>query len=45
MDGALIVGLPDAGFTLEPRPPHPLCGCLWPETGGGKAPRAKLAGA
>jgi hypothetical protein len=45
MDGAFIVGLPDAGFTLEPRPPHPLCGCLWPETGSGKAPRAKLAGA
>lgn len=41
MDGALIVGLPDAGVRREPRPPHPLCGCLWPETGRGSAPRER----
>jgi bacteriocin biosynthesis cyclodehydratase domain-containing protein len=44
MDGALVVGLPDAGMTWEPRPPHPLCGCLWPETGTGRAPRPSQAG-
>jgi bacteriocin biosynthesis cyclodehydratase domain-containing protein len=41
MDAALIVTLPDAGIRREARPPHPLCGCLWPETGSGGAPRSR----
>lgn len=41
LEGALVVRLPDAGVTWESRPPHPLCGCLWPETGAGVAPRAR----
>lgn len=41
VDGALIVRMPDADVVREPRPPHPLCGCLWPETGAGVAPRAR----
>lgn len=43
MDGALIVGLPDADIRREARPAHPLCGCLWPETGSGVA-RGRRAG-
>lgn len=39
MDAALIVSLPDAGFHREARPPHPLCGCRWPETGRGTGAR------
>lgn len=37
MGGAIVVSLPDATVDLEPRPAHPLCGCLWPETGRGTA--------
>lgn len=43
INAALIVGLPDAAIDFESRPPHPLCGCLWPETGSGSA-RRRLAG-
>ena len=43
MNAALIIGLPDAAVEVESRPPLPLCGCLWPETGGGQA-RRRLAG-
>ena len=43
INAALIVTLPDAAAELESRPPHPLCGCLWPETGSG-GPRHRRAG-
>ena len=43
INAALIVGLPDPAIDFESRPPHPLCGCLWPETGSGSA-RRRLAG-
>lgn len=43
INAALIIGLPEAAVDVESRPPHPLCGCLWPETGSGK-PRRRLAG-
>lgn len=36
MDGAFVVALPEASISWEPRPAHPLCGCLWPETGSGR---------
>ena len=39
LDAALIVSMPAAEVSREHRPPHPLCGCLWPETGSGRAPR------
>ena len=41
MDGALVVGLPDGSINWESRPPHPLCGCLWPETGSGRPDRRR----
>ena len=43
IDAALIVSLPGAVVEVESRPPHPLCGCLWPETGSGN-PRRRRAG-
>ena len=43
IDAALIVSLPGAVVEVESRPPHPLCGCLWPETGSGY-PRRRRAG-
>ena len=43
IDAALIVSLPGAVVEVESRPPHPLCGCLWPETGSGH-PRRRRAG-
>ena len=43
INAALIIELPDAAVAVESRPPHPLCGCLWPETGSGHA-RRRLAG-
>ena len=43
IDAALIVSLPGAVVEVESRPPHPLCGCLWPETGSGN-PRHRRAG-
>lgn len=41
LDAAVIVSLPGATLAQEPRPPHPLCGCLWPDTGSGTAPRGR----
>lgn len=38
MDAAIVLTLPHGETTLQPRPPHPLCGCLWPRTGHGRAP-------
>lgn len=43
LNAALVIELPAAGVQLQSRPPHPLCGCLWPETGGGQT-RRRLAG-
>ena len=43
IDAALIVSLPGAVVEVESRPPHPLCGCLWPETGSGH-PRHRRVG-
>ena len=43
INAALIVSLPGAVVEVESRPPHPLCGCLWPETGSGN-PRRRRAG-
>lgn len=43
INAALIVGLPDAAVAIESRPPHPLCGCLWPATGSG-SPQRRRAG-
>lgn len=41
MDGALVIALPGAMPHHESRPAHPLCGCRWPETGGGVRPRTR----
>lgn len=43
INAALIVTMPHASVEVESRPPHPLCGCLWPDTGSGRAP-TRLAG-
>jgi len=41
LDGALIITLPDARIEREDRPAHPLCGCLWPDTGRGVRSRSR----
>jgi len=43
LDGALVVRLPGADVSRASRPPHPLCGCLWPETGSSHARRTLRA--
>lgn len=44
VNAAMIVTLADAAIRRESRPPHPLCGCLWPESGRGASPRARRGG-
>jgi bacteriocin biosynthesis cyclodehydratase domain-containing protein len=41
LEGALVVTLPDGRIEREARPPHPLCGCLWPDTGRGTHARGR----
>lgn len=41
LEGALVVRLPATEISRESRPAHPLCGCLWPETGSSHATRAR----
>ena len=41
INAALVVGLPDVAIDFESRPAHPLCGCLWPETGSGSTRRRR----
>lgn len=40
LGAAVSITLPEVSVTIEERPAHPLCGCLWPRTGRGVRPRS-----